>query len=115
MLPRRRDLLALASLALPARAAVPLAEPHFPSRLHLFIWRNWELANSDRIARVIGATETKVLELGRSMGLPHKPLLTADQLRRIYITVIRQNWHVIPNSQIVQLLGWDDRRLEFTL
>ena len=115
MLPRRRDLLALFSLTLPAPAATALAEPHFPSRLHLFIWRNWELANSDRIARVIGATGSKVLELGRSLGLPRKPLLTADQLRRIYITVIRQNWHVIPNSQIVQLLGWNDRRLEFTL
>ena len=49
------------------------------------------------------------------MGLPTKPTLIADTLRRIYIGVIRQNWHVIPNRQIVELLGWDDRRFAFTL
>ena len=29
----------------------PIPEPHFPDRLHLFVWRNWELANTDRMAR----------------------------------------------------------------
>ena len=113
---RRRDLLPLAAFPFASPAAVPaLDEPHFPSRLHLFVWRNWELANLDRLAKLLGASPRKVEALGRSLGLPRKISLTADQLRRLYITVIRQNWHVLPNPQIIELLGWDEARFAFTL
>ena len=93
----------------------PVLEPHFPDRLHTFVWRNWELANLDRIATVLGTTPERVLGLGASMGLPAKPHLTEDQLRRIYITVIRQNWHVLPHDQLRELLGWDPQHYEYTL
>lgn len=114
---RRQFLLAgPAAWAVPARAAAPpIAEPHFPSRLYQFIWRNWELANAARMAEVIRATERDVLELGASLGLPPKRRLREDQLRRLYITVIRQNWHLLPEKQIIQLLGWDAGRFAFTL
>ncbi len=96
--------------------AVPaLVEEHFPSRLYLFVWRNWELANLDRMANVVGATEKELEALGRAMRLPPKPRFSADYLKRIYITVIRQNWHVLPESQIRDLLGWDREKYEFTL
>ena len=98
-----------------APAPEPIPEPHFPDRLHLFVWRNWELANVDRMAKVLGTTPEKVLEIGASMGLPTKPHLTEDQLRRIYITVIRQNWHVLPDDQLMELLGWDPQHYEYTL
>ncbi|MFN7995562.1 MAG: hypothetical protein U0Q18_18270 [Bryobacteraceae bacterium] len=102
--------------SVPAEAAsVPVPETHFPGRLYLFVWRNWELANADRMANVLGTTADRILELGRSMGLPRKPVLTADQIERIYVTVIRQNWHVLPEDQITQLLGWDSNKLAFTL
>lgn len=93
----------------------PIPEPQFPSRLHQFVWRNWELANADRLAKVIGTTPEIVLALGSSMGLPQKRHLTNDQLARLYITVVRQNWHVLPESQIIELLGWDREKFDFTL
>lgn len=93
----------------------PIPEPHFPDRVHLFIWRNWELANTDRLAAVLGTTPENVLQAGASMGLPEKRALTEDQLRRIYITVIRQNWHVLPDAQIMQLLGWNPKEYEYHL
>jgi len=96
-------------------APEPIPESHFPDRLHLFIWRNWELANADRLAQVLGTTRAKVLEVGASMGLPEKAELTQDQLRRIYITVIRQNWHILPDEQLMQLLGWDSKEYEYHL
>ena len=98
-----------------APAPDPIPEPHFPDRLHLFVWRNWELANTDRMAGVLGTTPEKVLEIGASMGLPPKPHLTDDQLRRIHITVIRQNWHVLPDDQLIDLLGWDSQHYQYTL
>ena len=113
----RRQFLTL-PLVLPAFAAAPTAaldEPHFPSRLHLFVWRNWELANLDRMAAVVKTTPERLAALGRSMGLPDKRTLSADQLRRIYITVIRQNWHVLPEAQLIELLGWTPERFAFTL
>ena len=117
---RRRSFLAGATLSaaspsLWAQAPAPLVEAHFPSRLHQFIWRNWELANLDRMASVVKGEPSKLREIGISMGLPSKPQLTDEQLRRIYITVIRQNWHVLPNQQLIQLLGWTRDKFEFTL
>ncbi len=113
----RRQFLAL-PLALPAfadREAQAVEEAHFPSRLYQFVWRNWELANVDRMAMVAGTTPERLLELGRSMGLPAKRTLSSDQLRRLYVTVIRQNWHLLPASQIIELLGWTPERFAFTL
>ncbi len=92
-----------------------LREPHFPSRLYQFVWRNWELANLDRMAEVVGAEPRQLEALGASMGLPAKRQLTPDQLRRGYITLIRQNWHLLPEDQLMQLLGWDRAKYEFTL
>lgn len=94
---------------------VPISEHHFPNPLHQFVWRNWELANAERMARVVGATSEQIVQLGKSMGLPAKPILTGDQLRRIYITVIRQNWHLLPEEQLIALLDWDREHYDFTL
>jgi hypothetical protein len=93
----------------------PISEDHFPSRLHQFVWRNWEIANLDRLAQVVGATAAQLSEIAASMGLPAKRQLTGDQLKRIYITVIRQNWHLLPETQIIELLGWTESRYRFTL
>jgi hypothetical protein len=93
----------------------PIPEPHFPDRLHLFIWRNWELVNTDRLAQVLGTSPEKVLEIGASMGLPKKIELSDDHRRRIYITVIRQNWHILPDGQLMELLGWSPQDYAYHL
>jgi len=67
------------------------------------------------MAEVVHAGPNDLLALGREMGLPAKPQLTTDQLRRIYILTIRQNWHLLPVPQIIQLLGWTAEKFEFTL
>lgn len=114
----RRHFLALPFAAPVLASTTPppaIEETHFPSRLHQFVWRNWELANLDRMAAVAATTPERLAELGRSMGLPAKRTLSPDQLRRIYVTVIRQNWHLLPAGQIIQLLGWTPERFAFTL
>ncbi len=100
---------------LTAEGRPPIPEPHFPNRLYQFVWRNWEIANTDRMAAVAGCRAGEILALGEQMGLPKKPALTPDQLRRIHITAIRQNWHLLPNAQIVQLLGWTPEKFAYTL
>lgn len=90
-------------------------EPHFPDQLHQFVWRNWELADLDRMAEVAGCRPEDLRAVGESMGLGPKPELSSDQLHRIYVSVIRQNWYSLPNEQIIQLLGWTRERFEFSL
>ncbi len=93
----------------------PIPEPHFPDRFHLFVWRNWELVNTERLAQVLETTTEKILEIGTSMGLPKKIELSENQLRRIYITVIRQNWHILSEEQLIELLGWTREHYEYVL
>lgn len=98
-----------------AGAAQSDPEAYFPDALHQFVWRNWELAQLDRMAEVVGGKPEQLRAIGESMGLGPKPELSPDQLRRIYISAIRQNWYLLPNEQIIQLLGWTPERFEFTL
>lgn len=97
------------------RAQAALSVPHFPDRLHAFVWRNWQLVPAERLASVVGATASQILRLGRSMGLQGPPRITANQQHRSYITVIRRNWHLLPYDQLLQLLGWTAEQLAFTL
>jgi len=97
----------------PTPPPVPL--PHFPTRLHAFVWRNWPLVPTDRMARVVGSKPADIVRLGRAMGLEPPPRITRDQQARSYITVIKRNWHLLPYDQLLALLGWSPGQLAFTL
>lgn len=96
-----------------APAPVPL--PHFPDRLHAFVWRNWTLVPLDRIAAVLQATPAQVQALGQAMGLAAPPKVTPLQLKRSYLTVIRRNWHLLSYEQLLQLLDWTPEHMAYIL
>jgi hypothetical protein len=96
-------------------APKPVPLPHFPSRLHAYVWRNWQLVPADRLASVVGATRSDILSLGMGMGLGKPPEITRDQQRRSYLTVIRRNWHLLPYDQLLSLLGWTPEQMAYTL
>lgn len=92
-----------------------LSLPHFPDTYHAFVWRNWSLVPHTVLARLAGASPENILATGLAMGLD-KPLpVRKDVWNRNYITIIRRNWHLLPRTQLTDLLGWDEQRLEFTL
>ncbi len=93
----------------------PVAIPHFPDRLHAFVWRNWSLVGLDRLARTLGARPAEVRALGRALGLGRPPRISSEQRRRGYITVIKRNWHLLPYVQLLELLGWSAAELAYTL
>jgi hypothetical protein len=106
----------LSIAALPEGAAPPaLSFDHFPSRVHAFVWRNWELIPVERIARVVGAGAADILRMGKAMGLQAPPRITREQQRRSRITVIRANWHLLPYDQLLQLLEMTPAELAFML
>lgn len=96
-------------------APAPVQFPHFPSRLHALVWRNWQLVPIERIAKVVGATSRQVTELGQAMGLGAPPRITRDRQKRCALTVIRRNWHLLPYSQLLELLGWSADQMAYAL
>jgi hypothetical protein len=96
-------------------APAPVVFRHFPDRLHAFVWRNWSLVPAERMADVVGARKEDILAVGRAMGLPNPPTITADRMARSYLTVIRRNWHLLPYDQLLKLLRWTPEHMAYTL
>ncbi|MBX2925072.1 MAG: hypothetical protein KF746_22920 [Chitinophagaceae bacterium] len=93
--------------------AIPVT--HFPDRLHAFVWRNWNLVSPAAMSRTIGCKESDISGIAASMGLP--PYIAVDESfkNRIYITVIRRNWHLLPYDQLLKLLGMSSHELAVAL
>ncbi|HHV97432.1 MAG TPA: hypothetical protein GXX37_13370 [Clostridiaceae bacterium] len=89
--------------------------PHFPTIQQAIVWRNWEMVPVDRLAKVLETTEENILELAAGLGLDVPPNVNKYWLERGYITLIRQNWHLLTYEQILTLLDWTDEKLQFTL
>lgn len=89
--------------------------PYFPTRLQMFIWRNWEAVSPDKIAQVVGTDAETINKLASDMGLPVPAKVNAEYLKRGFVTIIRNNWHVIPYSQLLQLLDMSEEDLAYTL
>jgi len=107
---------ALTAADLPKGSApAPVALPHFPDRLHAFVWRNWPLVPAARMAQVVGASTAQIERMGRALGLGKPPRIRQDQWVRSYITIIRRNWHLLSYDQLLALLGWSAEKLAYTL
>ncbi len=87
---------------------------HFPTAMQTFVFRNWELVSAKRIAEVLETDEATVKQLAFDMGLPEQKDVSV-WLQRGYITVIKQNWHILPYNQLLKLLGWNEEELAYVL
>ena len=96
-------------------APAPVKFCQFPDRLSTFVWRNWPLVPVERMAKVVGAEPSDIIQLGKEMGLPDPTPVSDSQWRRSYITIIKRNWHLLPYEQLLQLLDWTPEHMAFTL
>lgn len=87
---------------------------HFPTRMQAFVFRNWETVDKARIAKVLKVDVETVSKIASDMGLPAQSDLS-PWMTRGYITIIKQNWHILPYSQILELLDWDEEHLAYVL
>ncbi len=92
-----------------------LGVPHFPDRMHAFIWRNWSLVDVARIAEVLQTQPAQVAAVAESMGLPPQGEIPASFGERALITIVRRNWHLLPYDQLLTLLGVDEEEFAFRL
>jgi hypothetical protein len=93
--------------------AIPVT--HFPDRLHAFVWRNWNLVSLDAMSKTIGCKEPDILRIAASMGLPSYVPVNESFKKRMYITVIRRNWHLLPYNQLLKLLDMSSEELAVAL
>ncbi len=103
---------------LPILSERPLLKiDYFPTLAQCFIFRNWEMLTPARLALVLACDEQTVRQMAADMGLPPEADETHEKmwLDRGYITLIRQNWHLLPYEQLCTLLGWSRERLAFIL
>ncbi len=93
----------------------PLLPAYFPNRLHAFIWRNWQLIPAEKLAEVVKTSVKNINEFAFSMGLPPQENVTSELAERSYISIIKRNWHLLPDDQLLALLGWTPEMLSSTL
>src|SRR5437867_12539241 len=81
----------LARAELPVGSSpVALEFPHFPSRVHAFVFRNWNLVEGARLAKILGTTPEKIRAVAGEMGLPAEETIPAMYKSRLYLSLIRR-------------------------
>ncbi len=95
---------------LPAVEKAPIELLHFPTRHQAFIFRAYEYVPAKKIAQILKTTEENVHRAAQDMGLKYH---IADEawLKKGYITLIKRMWHVLPYSQLFELLDVDEPTL----
>ncbi len=87
---------------------------HFPTKHQTFIFRAYEYVGAGKIAKILNTSEEKVRQAALDMGLPENKC-TDIWLKKGYITIIRNLWHILPYSQLLELLEMDEQTLAIIL
>ncbi len=93
----------------------PIAPAPFPDRLSAYVWRNWFLVAHARLAQTVGCTEAELEAVAAEMGLPRKVAILPEWRRKGYITIVRENWHLLDYPQLLELLDMTRAELDFSL
>jgi hypothetical protein len=96
-------------------APQPIVSRWFPDRVHEFVWRNWNVVEPAKVAKILGTPVENVTALAESMGLPPAAAIPPEMKTRGYITLIRRNWHLLPYDQLLDLVEMTPERLAFAL
>ncbi|MBN2311901.1 MAG: hypothetical protein JXR94_23175 [Candidatus Hydrogenedentes bacterium] len=96
-------------------APAPVSFPHFPDRLHAYVWKNWPFVPAPQLAKVVGATADDIERIAGAMGLSVPQRIPAGLLDRAYVTVLRRNWHLLPYDQLCALFDWTPDRMAYVL
>lgn len=122
MITRMRIVVAVLMLVGAVRAELPVGSSpaalkfeHFPTPVHAFVFRNWNLVETARLAKILGTSADKVRGMAAEMGLPHEEPVPQIYRSRLYLSLIRRNWHLLPYEQLLELLQMTPQQLEYTL
>ena len=100
--------------ALPKEGNKALPTPHFPTRLQAFIFRAQEYVPYKKIAELLGTTEQNIKDACVDMGLKLHDVGDI-WLKKGYITIIKQMWHILPYDQLLELVNMSEDEFGTTL
>lgn len=101
---------------LPKTKKVKMRKNYFPTKWQTVIFRNYGLVSIEKIAATIECDVSTVSREAARLGLSRvSEKETSAWEKRGYITIVRNNWYLLPYEQLLTLLAIDERRLEFIL
>ena len=99
---------------LPKIKRVKMQKNVFPTLWQAVLFRNYGLINPQNLAGVLSCDEETLHTEATRLGLPKRDF-NPDWVEKGYITLIRNNWFLLPYPQLIKLLGMDEDRLDFIL
>ena len=91
-----------------------MPEDNFPTKWQAVIFRNYGLVSVDKIAKTLGCSAEIIEKEAARLGLSGVKY-DENWEKRGYITLIRNNWFLLPYAQIMTLLDITEEKLEFYL
>lgn len=85
-----------------------------PTKWQTLVLRNYGLVPAERIARTIGTDEATVIKEAKRLGL-EKISYDKNWQKYGYINIIKNNWHLVPYSQLLTLVDMDEETLDYCL
>ncbi len=99
---------------LPPVKEVKLPSLTLPTAWQTVIFRNYGYVRTARIARVLGCDVETIRNEAHRLGLSDA-CYCEDFEKRGYITIIRNNWYLLPYEQLLELLNFSEEKLAFVL
>ena len=99
---------------IPAVKKVKLQTLTLPTAWQAVIFRNYGYVRTERIAQVLGCDEKTVHIEAERLGVPYHDF-SADFEKSGYLTIIRNNWHLLPYPQLLTLLAFTEDKLAYVL
>ena len=87
----------------------------FPTPAQCVIYRNWGTVTAERLAAVLHSDTDTIIRMAEDLGLDIGVEVSEEWITRGYITLIRNNWHILDYEGICRLLGWPEEYLAFML
>lgn len=88
---------------------------YFPTHWQAVLFRNWGRVPVERLAELMQTEEDTLRREADRLGLDGEGHFDELWLTRGYLTIIRENWHLLTMQQIAFLLGITDEYLAFLL
>lgn len=86
----------------------------FPHKWQEVVFRNYGKIKVLNIAKILGTTEREIERAAKNLGL--SGVTFSEKWQKFgYVTLIYDNWKILPYSQLVALLGITEEKLEWIL
>lgn len=99
---------------LPKVQFVKLPTDTFPTKWQSVVFRNYGYVSVDKIAATLACDEATIRKEAERLGLQNI-VYDGNWEKKGYITLIRNNWYLLPYSQLLTLLGITETRLDYIL